>query len=416
MSVTLVGLASLASLGWAKTTESIATGDTNDQRAERQTETDAPVDTKPVLQASLKQPAKRLTDNGRRTVPENTVSLSHVDDSAESKRSIAASGHAVRFERPAEATYVEAIQFFGGRYGTRTPPKDDFHVYLLNEQFQVLADLKFPYALIPRSDMQWHTLRTPSIEVPQVFHVALAFNPHQTKGIFLGLDESVTATHSLTGLVGDEFSKWKDKSDWMVRVHLADKPTGEKGIQKLADWKPPQPPADPFVDSIEVRYDDGESAGKQSYGGAGPVLKISLDEAIPKGTDIKDIKLKGLRVYCSRYGSGFDPETTKVHIDIVDANAKPLWQHHAPYSLFGYKEKWVDILFDEPVAVAQWLSEDHTLTIGVDPESHQRKGIYFHYSKPAEGRPTPGGFVPGKRFFKADGRQWLIRAYLVSGS
>ena len=53
-------------------------------------------------------------------------------------------------------------------------------------------DLIFPYAKISRSKkMKWYTLRTPSIEVPEVFTVALAFNPHRTKGIYVGLDESV---------------------------------------------------------------------------------------------------------------------------------------------------------------------------------------------------------------------------------
>ena len=123
-------------------------------------------------------------------VPDGTVPLSHVDETAEDKRSLAASGHAVRFARPGNRQFVEAIQLFGSRYGTASPPKDDFHVYLLNEKFQVLSHLRFPYALIPRGDMKWHTLRTPSIEVPENFHAAVAFNPHRTKGIYLGLDES----------------------------------------------------------------------------------------------------------------------------------------------------------------------------------------------------------------------------------
>lgn len=57
---------------------------------------------------------------------------------------------------------------------------------MLNEKKQVLADLPFAYALIERGDMKWYALRTPSVEVPADFTVALAFNPHQTKGVYLG--------------------------------------------------------------------------------------------------------------------------------------------------------------------------------------------------------------------------------------
>ncbi len=183
--------------------------------------------------------AAQLAKTEGNVVPDGTVPLSRVDETAEDKRNLAASGHAVRFARPGNRRFVEAIQIFGSRYGTATPPKDDFHVYLLNEKFQVLSHLKFPYALIPRGDMKWHTLRTPSIEVPETFHAAVAFNPHRTKGVYLGLDENVSESHSFTGLVGDGFSPWEHNSNWMIRIHLAAQPTGEQGIQNLADWKPP---------------------------------------------------------------------------------------------------------------------------------------------------------------------------------
>jgi len=358
--------------------------------------------------------AEQLTLGEGNSIPDQTVKLSHVDETAEGKRSIGASGHAVRFDRSDKPRYVEAIQFFGSRYGSAKPPKEDFDVFLLNEKYQVLTQLKIPYSLIPRGKMKWHTLRTPSIEVPETFYVAVAFNPHRTKGVYLGLDENVAKSHSLTGLVGDGFEAWKEKSDWMIRLHLAERPTGEKGIQKLADWRPPPPSKDVFAGTIEYRADDGQSAGKQSYGGAGPVIRIPLDEVIPEGSSIKDVMLKGLRVYASRYGSGFDPEQTKFHVDVVDSDANTVWKQSAPYALFGYKPRWVDIPFERPVAIVDWLEDDHTLTVGIDPESHKRKGIYFHYSKAAEGRDDSAGFVPGKRFFKADGRQWMIRAYLVT--
>ena len=345
-------------------------------------------------------------------VPDQTIMLSHVDDTAEGKQSLAASGHAIRLNRIGKEKFVEAIQIFGSRYGATTPPRDDFHVYLLNEQYQVLSHSKFPYALIPRGEMKWHTLRTPSIEVPETFYVAVAFNPHATKGVYLGFDDNTEESHSFTGLVGDGFQRWDKKSNWMIRTHLSETPTGERGVQKLADWKPPAAKKDPFAAAIEYKTDAGKSDGQQSYGGAGPVLKIPLTTVV-KTENLSRARLIGIRIYGSRYGSGFDTAQTKFHVDILDDKASAVWQHHEPYATFGYKKKWVDVVFEKPVAVSDWLDENDVLTIGIDPEAQQRKGVYFHYSKTGAGDESSlaHGFVPDKRFFDVKERQWMIRAY-----
>ncbi|MCP4171910.1 MAG: hypothetical protein GY758_14180 [Fuerstiella sp.] len=204
----------------------------------------------------------------------------------------------------------------------------------------------------------------------------------------------------------------------MIRVHLAAQPTGEQGIQNLADWELPAAATDPFARTIEYRTDSGKSDGMQSYGGAGPVIRLPVADIIPQETDIKQVTLQGLRVFGSRYGSGFDPDTTKFHVSILAANANAVWQQDAPYSHFGYRKKWIDIVFDKPLAVAEWLDDKQILTVGIDPEAQQRKGIYFHYSNSTEDvdRPVAKGFVPDKRFFEVEGRQWMIRAYFATGN
>ena len=154
--------------------------------------------------------------------------------------SIAASRLAVQFERPGNARYVEAVQIFGSRYGTPEAPLEDFHLYALNEQEQVLADVKFPYAVIERGDPKWYTLRTPSIEVPEKFVVALNFDAHETKGVYLAYSATNgVACHSRIGLPGRRLEFWKPV-EWMVRVSLAAEPTRVKGLKRLADGAPPE--------------------------------------------------------------------------------------------------------------------------------------------------------------------------------
>ena len=55
----------------------------------------------------------------------------------------------------------------------------------------------------------------------KAFGIALDFNAHQTKGVYLGKDESVADSHSLVGTPKTGFKPASEKFDWMVRVHVA---------------------------------------------------------------------------------------------------------------------------------------------------------------------------------------------------
>jgi len=174
-------------------------------------------------------------------VPDLTqATVLHQDNGIQTgMESISGSGHAVQFTRPGNARYVEAVQIFASRYGTPEPPDEDFHLCLLNDRQQVLADVPFPYSLIERGGLKWYTLRTPSIEVPDKFTVALAFNPHRTKGIYLAYsDTSGPTCYSRIGLPDQGFKFWKPV-EWMVRPSLTAEPTQAKGIKRLADGVPP---------------------------------------------------------------------------------------------------------------------------------------------------------------------------------
>ena len=145
--------------------------------------------------------------------------LSHVGDASDDQRSLGGSGHAVAFDRPEKAGAIVAIQIYASRYGLPEPPQEDFHVRLLDKDRKVLKDFPFPYAKIARGPMQWYTLGVPATEVPEHFYVALAFNPEQTKGIYLGLDKNVKESHSYIGLPEDGFQPVPEKYDWMVRAY-----------------------------------------------------------------------------------------------------------------------------------------------------------------------------------------------------
>jgi hypothetical protein len=307
------------------------------------------------------------------------------------------------------------VQIYAARYGYPQPPAEDFHLYLLNEKFQILKDLTYPYSTVERmtekGDLRWYTLVTPSIEVPQRFYVALSFNPTQTKGIYLGLDKNVKQAHSFVGLPDSGFEPVKEPSDWMVRVYMTAQPSGTKAIQRLSDWKPPVV-ENPFKGCIEAKYDTGKSGGMQSYGGGGPAVRFKFADFL-KGTPAQNARIKGLRVYGSRYGSGYDTKETTLKVLFLDAQGIAVMQIAFPYALFTYKEKWVDLAFPRPIPLDFLLNADGTVTIAFDPEAQQYKGIYFHYNKnPKTTHSLAGSVASG--FKEVPDREWMIRAYLTT--
>ena len=341
-------------------------------------------------------------------IPKTMVTLSHVDDSAEGRRSLSASGHACGFERPEQHRFVEAVLIFGSRYGHAKPPKENFHVYVLDGKQQTLADVPVPYATVERGDMRWFTLRTPSIEVTERFLVALAFNPGRTKGVFLGQDQSVEQSHSFTGMPETGLRRVTEPYDWMIRVVLSKEPTGKRGIRRLADRKPVKK-GDPFEGCIEVKYDTGKSDGRRSMGGAGPALRIKVSDFVPKAEKAQTIKLHGFRVFASRYGAGYDLDETMIDAAVLHADGTVLWKGQFPYGRFGYRAKWISLALDKPADLGKLTGA--TLTLALDPHAQRTKGVYFHYSKDPKESHSATGSV-GRGFRDAPDVEWLIRAYL----
>jgi len=188
--------------------------------------------------AASSVPPLFLSAESGMAVPEGATRFSYVKDRTTDKWSLGGSGHAVLFERPAKADTLIAVQIFAGRYGMANPPAEDFHVYLLDEKRNILSDFRFPYGMIRRTtDMHWYNLPIrPPTALPQKFHIALNFNPQQTKGIYLGIDKDVSESHSFTGVPGlakglVTVNGTKFAGEWMVRPVLISGKPGEAAEQ-----------------------------------------------------------------------------------------------------------------------------------------------------------------------------------------
>jgi len=162
---------------------------------------------------------------------------------------------------------------------------------------------------------------------------------------------------------------------------------------------------DPFVNCRLAAFGGEKSEGKQSYGGSGPALRFRPSEMVAGISADKPIKLKGVRLYASRYGGGYTPEETTLRVTLRDAQDATLGESRFAYVKFKFDAEWVDLVFEQPVEIPK---PGEPVTLALDPEATQTKGIYFHYQKnPATSHSLVGTVSSG--FKELPDREWLMR-------
>ena len=141
------------------------------------------------------------------------------DDSAESKKSIAGSGHARLFTAPASAeSYIVAVSIHGARYGSPKAPSTTFEISLCDEKMNPIATWTKPYSAFERGEMKWVRFDVQPTRLPAQFNICVSFKPTATNGVYLGIDQS-TSGHSQMTLPGRP-NDIRDNGDWMIRVEV----------------------------------------------------------------------------------------------------------------------------------------------------------------------------------------------------
>ena len=157
--------------------------------------------------------AKRYVIRFRRNpaAAKGVVQLGYVGETSDDKRSFADSGHAIAFDRPADAKYLAAIQIYASRYGLPQPPKEDFHVYVLDKDRKVVQDFLVsvfldrprPAAMVharPAGDRSARAiLRGPGVQCAA------------DQGDLCRPGRSVKESHSYSGLPGDGYQPVRGK-------------------------------------------------------------------------------------------------------------------------------------------------------------------------------------------------------------
>jgi beta-lactamase regulating signal transducer with metallopeptidase domain len=178
-----------------------------------------------LLEASQRSSAKPKERAGQAEKPSAAAvkvttgkrdELSHDDGSSDGKESINGGGHAVMFDSPDEGYVLRSVKIYGSRYGEVQPPKEDFHIYLCDEKFNIIKDFAFPYSQFVRGNARWVTLRVEPVEVPSTFAICVDFKPHQTKGVYVHYDAN-SSGNSYIGVPGQEFKNFSE-GEWMIRA------------------------------------------------------------------------------------------------------------------------------------------------------------------------------------------------------
>lgn len=142
--------------------------------------------------------------------------LKQDDGHAAGKKSIAGGGHAVRFETAGDSWSVTSVRLHGSRYGHPQPPREDFTIWICDDNLEVIAEHGVAYGKVPYGARpQWVALPIPPTKVPAKFVICLAFNPTQTKGVYVSYDAAGSG-NSMIGVPSDEMRPM-ESGDWMIR-------------------------------------------------------------------------------------------------------------------------------------------------------------------------------------------------------
>ena len=347
---------------------------------------------------------------------ESPVRLKHDDGSQEGKQSMTGGGHAILFECPDdEQWYVSEIAIHGSRYGTPRSPREKFEVVVASEDLQNVAKTKKPYSLFDRGDPTWVKFDILPVAVPKKFQVIVFFNPTRTKGVYVGIDENASPSHSMIvtpdspGENGIELA-----GDWMIQATVTKSP--EKRARKLvslethaADIAEAEAAADAKLlgdaRSLTLKHDSGAMSDHMNVQGA--LYTVELET--PKNVEAY---VWQVQLYASQFGRGHDSEAVNGDVYILDKNRKILSRSTFPYSLATQQKQWISVATLPTRVQGKFF-------VSVDTHGKQDKGIYLGYEegnadqKASTDELREDLIAPADWSTKFAAKQWMIRAKIA---
>lgn len=147
--------------------------------------------------------------------------LFYDDGTMEDKLSMSGSAETVLFRLPEGSWQFDGLKLFSARYGADEPPREDISIYLCDANFNLLREVKVPYANLAKGREKWQSVSFPPVDLPQIFYVGIDFHATAQKGVYVGMDKNVKRSHSRVAMPYAEVSDMKTTADWMIRAHLS---------------------------------------------------------------------------------------------------------------------------------------------------------------------------------------------------
>jgi len=178
-----------------------------------------------IAQLQTAQPPAKPKPSAAVEIKEkDLLRLSYGTGRMDGKRSYGGGGQAIFFKHPKGNYTLKYVELFGSRYGYPQPPAEDFNIYILDKNMKVLSTIPIPYSTFERGEEKWVAMQVENILVPEEFWIAVAFNAQQTKGIYVGYENTGQASHSKIGTPETGFRPFEEKADWLIRAYLQKKP------------------------------------------------------------------------------------------------------------------------------------------------------------------------------------------------
>lgn len=340
------------------------------------------------------------------------ICLRYGDDTQETKRSMTGAGHAIRFECPEPGNWrLTAIEVHGSRYGTPKAPSEDFKVVIANNDLTKRVELARPYRLFERGPEEWVRIRMKPVEVEGEFQVALFFNPTRTKGVYVGIDESSSPTHSSI-VVPTEPDKDAGEvaGDWMIRAYVergdSSPTTTLRSAEELArDIAQAEADRDAKLlgnaRSLTLKHDEGKM---DDHFNIHPAL-YTLAFDTPKNVECY---VWQVQCYASQFGSQHNSEEVSGDVYILDEDRRILSRSTFPYSIATQQKEWIVI----PTLPTKVKGRFY---VSIDTHGNKYKGLYMGYTT---GNPdklattderTDDHIAPADWSEKFADKQWMIR-------
>lgn len=139
------------------------------------------------------------------------------------KLSMSGAAQTVLFRLPGGSWQLDGMKLFSARYGADEPPQEDISIYLCDESFNLLREVKVPYASFEKGDEKWQKVLFPPVDSTRTFYLGVDFHATAEKGVYVGMDKGVKRSHSRIAMPYGQVSDMKTTADWMIRAHLCPK-------------------------------------------------------------------------------------------------------------------------------------------------------------------------------------------------